>query len=83
MPRLKPSAREIMDREFLAALDAGEQRRGMKYDEAARYLGMSKSTYYKRHKEPGKTKLCELREIVKFAKCTDDEILLMIRGEKP
>lgn len=80
MPRLKPSAREIMDREVRAAFKAGEQRRGMKYDAAAQYLGMSKSTYYLRQKNPENVTLCELREIVKFAECTDDEILRMIRA---
>ena len=80
MPRLKPSTREIMDREVRAALKAGEQRRAMKGSAAAKYLGMSKSTYYLRQKKPENVTLCELREIVKFAECTDDEILRMIRG---
>lgn len=82
MPKLKPSATELMDREIRAAILAGQERRAMDSKTTAKYLNMCKETFLRKNREPKDFTIENLRVLVRIFRITDDEILRMIRGEK-
>lgn len=82
MPKLKPSATEMMNREVRASIMAGQERRDMTSESTAKCLGVCKETYLRRSREPENFTLENLRILVKIFKIPDAEILRMIREEK-
>ena len=48
MPKLKPSATEMMNREVRASLLAGQERKAMPDQSVAKYMGSCKETYQKK-----------------------------------
>lgn len=80
MPALKPSDRELMNREVRAVLRATQERKGLKSQNMAKSVMIPYSTYQKRLKEPEKLSLEDFRMIVRFCKPTDEEILRMVRA---
>lgn len=81
MPKLKPSATEMMNREVRASLLAGQERKAMADQSVAKYMGACKETYQKRKREPEKMTLGELRCLIKLFKIPDQEIIRMVKEE--
>ena len=82
MPRQKAiSAQEQQNREFLAALAAGQVRRGERDLDTARLLPNCKSTYYQRKREPGRFTVCDLRIMAQQYQFTDYQICQIIGVE--
>ena len=75
MPRSKAlSAQERQNQEFLAALAAGQARRGECDLDTAKLLPNCTSTYYQRKREPGRFTVHDLRIIVKQYQFTDYQL---------
>ena len=74
MPKKAMSAQERMDREFLAALAAGQVRTGDRDSDTARLLPNCKSTYYRRKREPGLFTVRDFRIIAQRYQLTDYQI---------
>ena len=81
MPKLKPSATEMMNREVRASLLAGQERRTMADQAVAKYIGTCKETYQKKKRDPEKLSLEEFRCLIKLFKIPDHEIIKMVREE--
>ena len=81
MPKLKPSATEMMNREVRASLLAGQERRAMKDQSVANYIGTCKETYHKKKRDPEKMTLEEFRCLIKLFKIPDHEIIKMVKEE--
>lgn len=82
MPKLKPSAYEMMNREVRAALLAGQERKDMDSSATAKCLGVCKETYLRRNRNPENFTLADFRILIRVFKFTDEEILRMVK-EKP
>ncbi len=83
MPRVKPlTATERQDREFLAALRAGQARKGEKDSDTARvFPDKGELTYRRRIKDPQNFTLKELRVLARYYGFTDYQLCLMIGVE--
>ena len=79
MPRVKPlTATERQDKEFLAALKAGQTRKGETNSDTAQLIPSCKErTYYIRIKNPGRFRLEDLRVLAARYGFTDRELCLM------
>ena len=81
MPKIKPSATEMMNREVRASLLAGQERKAMPDQSVAKYMGSCKETYQKKKREPEKMTLGEFRCLIKLFKIPDQEIIRMVKEE--
>ena len=81
MPKLKTTATEQMNREVRASLNAGQERKALTDEKAAKLLGVSKSTYQRHKRNPEVINLGEFRRMVKLLKLQDSDILRMVREE--
>lgn len=83
MPRVKPlTAAERQNREFLAALRAGQARKGERDIDTAQTLSSCKrTTYYSRLKHPEKFLVEELRELAARYNFTDRQLCLIFGVE--
>lgn len=81
MPKLKPSATEMMNREVRASLLAGQERKAMQDSTVAKSLGTCKETYQKKKREPDKFTLEEFRNLIRIFKIPDNEIIRMLKSE--
>lgn len=81
MPKLKPTATEMMNREVRASLKAGQERRAMSDENTAKYIGMCTKTYQKKKRSPDLFTIGDLRNLVKVFKVPDSDLLRMIREE--
>ena len=81
MPKKAMSANERMNREFLAALAAGQVRRGECDSDTARLLPNCRSTYFQRKREPGRFTICDLRIIAQQYRFTDYQLCQIIGVE--
>lgn len=79
MPRVKPlTATERQNREFLAALRAGQARKGERDSDTARvFPDKGELTYRRRIKDPQNFTLKELRVLARHYDFTDRELCLM------
>lgn len=79
MPRVKPlTATERQNREFLAALRAGQARKGERDSDTAQVIPSCKErTYYNRIKNPGDFKFEDIRALAARYGFTDRELCLM------
>lgn len=82
MPKLKPSATEMMNREVRASLLAGQERKAMSDQAVATCIGVCKETYQKKKRAPEKLTLEEFRNLIKIFKIPDNEILRMVKSEQ-
>lgn len=79
MPKSKAlSAQDRQNREFLAALAAGQARRGECDLDTAKLLPNCKSTYYQRKREPGRFTVRDLRIIAQQYQFTDYQLCQII-----
>lgn len=79
MPRPKAiSAQERMNREFLAALSAGQIRLGDRNADTARHLPNCQRVFYRRIKEPETFTLRDLRILAKRYGFTDYQVCQII-----
>ncbi len=81
MPRKAVSAKERMDREFLAALRAGQARAGERDIDTAQIMPDSKSTYYRRKRDPELFLLRDLRILAKRYNWTDYQVCQILGVE--
>lgn len=78
MPRLTPSANEMMDREYRAAYKAGLELKGLTPASIAKLLGTCEKTVKRRKDKPGDLKLFELRAIAEKLNFTPEQVVRMI-----
>ncbi len=78
MPKKAMSAQEKMNREFLAALAAGQIRVGDRDSDTARIMPHSKSTYYGRKREPDSFTIRDLRILAQRYGFTDYQLCQII-----
>jgi hypothetical protein len=89
MARVKPlTATERMNREFQAALKAGQARMGEKDRQTAEWMPTcAESTYYRRAKKPEKFTLADIRVLAQRYGFTDYQLCQFIgveyRGNTP
>ena len=81
MPKKALSPHEVMNREFLAALRAGQARLGERDSDTARIMPDSKSTYYRRTREPELFPLRDLRILAKRYNWADWQVCRMLGVE--
>ena len=82
MPKVRLTATERQNREFLAALRAGQARRGERDRDTAQVIPSCKErTYYARLKKPEKFLVEDLRELAKRYDFSDRQLCLMIGVE--
>jgi len=83
MPRVKPlTAVERQNREFLAALRAGQARKGERDIDTAQLIPSCKqAAYYKRIKQPEKFLVEDLRMLADRYDFSDRQLCLMIGVE--
>lgn len=81
MPRKAVSAQEALNREFLAALAAGQARLGDKNTDTAKYLPNCERVFYRRIKSPETFTLCDIRILAKRYGWTDYQISQFIGVE--
>ncbi len=83
MPKVtlcKPKYQDA-DRKLIAEIARGMSEQGKKSHEAKTYLGLSKSAWYARVKDPESFRLSDLRHI--FDLChTSDDMILMVFGRR-
>lgn len=56
--------------------------RKLSADDAAKQLGMSRSTLSRRDDDPGSMTISELRALISVASCDEAEIIRMVTGRK-
>lgn len=78
MPKKAISANERMNREFLAALRAGQARLGERDLDTARLLPNCKSTYYCRKREPETFTIRDLRIMAQRYSFSDYQLCQII-----
>ena len=78
MPRLTPSATEIMDRNFRAAYLAGLELKGLRPKNIARVIGKCEKTVARKRDHPGDMTVFELRAIAETLGFTADQVARMI-----
>jgi len=71
MPKKAESSQERLNREFLAALAAGQARLGDKNTDTAKYLPNCERVFYNRIKRPETFTLLDLRILAKRYNWTD------------
>ncbi len=81
MPKKAMSAQERQNREFLAALSAGQIRLGDKNTDTAKYLPNCERVFYRRIKEPETFTLCDLRILAARYGFTDYQLCQIIGVE--
>lgn len=81
MAKKATSANERMDRELLAALAAGQVRRGDSDLATSKIMPNSKSTYYQRKREPEKFTVRDLRILAQRYGFTDYQVCQIIGVE--
>ena len=82
MPKVRLTATERQNREFLAALRAGQARRGEKDIDTAQVIPSCKqAAYYRRIKNPGSFLIEDLRELARRYDFSDRQLCLMIGVE--
>lgn len=79
MPKLKPSATEMMNREVRASLAFGQAQRGMDDLATSKCLGTCKVTYQRRKRNPETMSVAELRSLIRIFKIPDDAIVRMLK----
>lgn len=78
MPKKAVSAQERMDREFRAALRAGQARVGDRDIDTAKLLPHSYSTFCRRKRFPGTFEVDDLRVLAKRYNLTDYQLCQII-----
>ena len=81
MPNKAKSAQDALNREFLAALAAGQVRRGERDIDTARLLPNCKSTYNGRKREPESFTIRDLRILAQRYQFTDYQLCQIIGVE--
>lgn len=82
MPRVTLTAAQRQNREFLAALRAGQVRRGEKDIDTAQLLpGRKERTYYRRVKSPELFTIADLRMLAQRYNFTDYQLCQIIGVE--
>lgn len=81
MPKKAISTQEKQNREFLAALLAGQARLGEKHIDTARFLPNCQRVYYRRIKEPETFTIQDLRILAKRYRFTDYQLCQIIGVE--
>lgn len=56
--------------------------RKLNADDAAKHLGMSRSTLKRREEDPASMTIAELRALISIAACDEAEIIRMVTGRK-
>lgn len=74
MPKKAMTAQEQQNREFLAALRAGQTRLGERDTDTAQIMPDSKSTYYRRRREPELFTVRDMRILAQRYKFTDYQL---------
>lgn len=78
MPRLTPSATEMMDREYRAAYKAGLELKGLTPANIAILIGRCEKTVQRKRDCPGDLTLFELRAIAAKLNFTPEQVVKMI-----
>lgn len=81
MPKKAASVHERMNREFLAALCAGQARLGERDFDTAKLLPNCKSTYYQRKRDPSRFTVRDLRIMAQQYQFTDYQLCQIIGVE--
>lgn len=82
MPKLKPTEKEMGNRERRAILAAGQEREAVSDSSLAKYMGKTLRTYQRRKSAPGDFSLDEVLVVIKKLHLSDQEILTLVKGSR-
>ena len=81
MPRLKPSATELHNRQTQAVFDYAVQKERLDYDVIAKNCGCTSRTIQKKKKNPESMTLKEIRIFARLGKLTDAQLVEFIAAK--